>query len=325
VTGRVETIKSLCDSWIGALTHPDGSHRIGGTTEQFRLLANGIVFHDLDHDELRAACLGLSTVLLVPGRMSTYIDSDHVCFWAWCGEILCILPSPCFSEDERDLQDLLALCIRAALASLGLMDRRAGNPPALVVNAEEWVIGAHRALAYLAFPLLEGVVKKHTSRFVDMRGWVVEDFVVPRVNGGMREYRARRRDRCSSLRDLLYLLYELTSEDLKHDLDEQRSHLALFAEDATMDGFDVIFDWRNSSLHGGANLTTVGGTVLNTALLVAISDLKHTYDAERTETLRRVRFELENEISFAGSFYSASGCGFTVNEPTDAKRPLTGY
>lgn len=275
-------IKSLCESWISAVSRgPDGSVQVvDEATERFRLLANGIDFHQLDHDGVRAACLGLSRVLLLP-RMNTHIDADHVWFWAWCGEVLCGSPSPYFSEGERELQDLLGLCIRAALATLP--PSQDGRWP-VELNALEWLIHSHSALAYLAFPLLEGVVKKHAGRFVDMHGRVLEQFSVP---GRKDPYRVGKT--CSSLRDLLYLLYEqVASEELRSDLDEQRAHLRAFADDASIDGFDVLYRWRNSSLHGGASQPTVGGTVLNTALLVAVSKLEDTYDAARGDALRRV-------------------------------------
>jgi hypothetical protein len=285
-------IKSLCESWISASRCSDGSVQLGGVaTEQFRLLANGVVFHELDHDELRAACLGLSRVLLGP-RMGMYIDSDHRWFWAWCGEVLCGRRSSYFSQEELELRDLLALCLRAVLATLHPPYRRDNRPLHVEQNAEEWVSGGPKALAYLAFPLLEGVVKRHARRFVDMQGRVLEAFSVP---GRKKAYPVGKT--CSSLRDLLYLVHEnVASDQLRHDLDEQRSHLGGLTGDAEADGYDTIYAWRCSSLHGGASLSTVGGTVLNTALLVAMSELQDTYEAARIDALRGVEFDLPLRI-----------------------------
>ena len=62
-----DEIKRLCDSWCLAAQQPGGGFAIGGETEQYRLLRNGIQFHDLDFDQLVAAISGLTKVLLLPG------------------------------------------------------------------------------------------------------------------------------------------------------------------------------------------------------------------------------------------------------------------
>ena len=116
MTGRGPHIKDLCKQWVDAATTPDGGMMIGESTEQYRLLRNGIAFHELDHEELRASCLGLSTVLLRPG-LNTVIDLDHQWFWAWCGEVLGAR-SGYFSEDQRELRTLLGLVVRASLAGV---------------------------------------------------------------------------------------------------------------------------------------------------------------------------------------------------------------
>jgi len=298
------------------------------------LLRNGVVFHELDHEQIRAACIGLSSVLLLPG-LNTVIDQDHQWFWSWCAELLCRSGSSYFSsESDRELRATVGLCCRAALAGVYRNDRdgwerQRDQSKNMEHNARAWVQGAHTALAYLAFPLLEGIVKKHCARYVGMDGRVVEAFEVARIDGTARPYRvgqpcsslrdmlwllydrvaseAARIDGrarpyrvgqpCSSLRDMLWLLYDrVASEELRHDLDEQRIHLGAFASESE-DGFEVLYRWRNSSLHGEASLSTIGGTVLSTALLISISALQAEYESVRASAVDGVRREAMSAAS----------------------------
>ena len=282
------------------MTSAGGGLQIGGADEEFRLLRNGVVFHELDHEQIRAACIGLSSVLLLPG-LNTVIDQDHQWFWSWCAELLCRSGSSYFSsESDRELRATVGLCCRAALAGVYRNDRdgwerQRDQSKNMEHNARAWVQGAHTALAYLAFPLLEGIVKKHCARYVGMDGRVVEAFEAARIDGTARPYRVGQP--CSSLRDMLWLLYDkVASEDLRHDLDEQRIHLGAFASESE-DGFEVLYRWRNSSLHGEASLSTIGGTVLSTALLIAISALQAEYESVRASAVDGVRREAMSAAS----------------------------
>src|SRR5215217_116395 len=80
-------IEKLCDDWCTASITPAGGMAIGANTEKFRLLANGVNFHELSHEQLCAALIGLSKVLLRPG-LNTIVHQDHSALWAWCGELL---------------------------------------------------------------------------------------------------------------------------------------------------------------------------------------------------------------------------------------------
>lgn len=192
----------------------------------------------------------------------------------------------------------MGLCIRATLAGTFRPDTQGwehqrDQTMSMEPNSRQWIQGSQTALGYLAFPLLEGIVKKHCSEYVSLSGEVREPFEVPgRDSGRVKTYAVGRI--CSSLRDLLWLLHaQVASEELRSDLDEQRAHLAAFS-DQDQGGFQVLYQWRNDSLHGGASLTTIGGTVLNTALLIALSQIRDNYETVRTAAIDRVRWELQS-------------------------------
>ena len=234
---KVAHIVHLCDSWAGAAQLPGGGIGIGGSSEQFRLLRNGIAFHALEYDELRAACLGLGRVLLLPG-LNAIIDLDHIFLWSWCAEVVLSTASPVFSGAEWELAQLCGACARAALAKAR---------PAVASNAEwelhreqnkvipfhmrQMAANAHLILAYLSFPLLEGVAKKTCRAYVEYDGTVRQPFSAPRAFGKPRQYPTGAK--CNSLRDLLHLLHrQVASPSLAAALDDFRRHVEQRSADA---------------------------------------------------------------------------------------------
>jgi hypothetical protein len=303
-----EEITRLCDAWCVASTPPEGGMVIGQDTEKYRLLANNIVFHELDYQALCAAILGTAKVLLRPG-FNTIIDQDHFCLWAWCGELLLSPEAEIFSQEQHEVKTLFEISIRSSLVGCR-------KPPA---NREEWkeqnrisdlqphhskyfLDNNHVVLAYLGFPLLEAVVKRVCSAYVDFDGRVVSQFQVLKRNGQPKIYVPSSQQQCSSLRDLLFLLFEkVADKDLVNSLDIFRAHL--FNLDNTLDPFDLIYQWRNQSLHGSTNFQTIGGTLLSLSLLIAISEIKHDFEQHRKKILEYCQWEASSSYRSPWSYY----------------------
>jgi hypothetical protein len=304
-------IEKLCDDWCNASATPDGGMTIGANTEKFRLLANGVVFHELDHESLCAALIGLSKVLLRPG-LNTIIDQDHFGLWSWCGELILGPHAQLFPHNQHEIKFLYETSLHAALA----------NCRKPVSSKEEWQAQSrvydqhpHHAkqplqnsslvLAYVAFPLLEAILKRACANFVSFDGQVVSSFVVLNKQGNPRNYdpQGAFRDRqCSSLRDLLFLHYTLVAcPKLKSLLDRFRAHISLL--DGTQDPFDLIYGWRNSSLHGSTNYQTIGGTVLNLALLISLFEIEQDFEQHRQKVLEHCRWEAQSPHKSPWSFY----------------------
>lgn len=229
MTLTAEEITKLCDAWCDASTTSEGGIAIGGASEQHRLLANNIVFHELDYGALCSALLGTSKVLLRPG-LNTIIDRDHFGLWSWCGELLLSPRAEVFSHEQHEIKSLFETSIRAALAGCR-------KPSA---NREEWeeqnrisglqphhskyfLQNSSLVLAYLGFPLLESITKRACSAYVGFDGSVNAQFQVLKKNGLSRVYDpagSNFQKQCSSLRDLLFLLFNTVADpDLKHSLD----------------------------------------------------------------------------------------------------------
>lgn len=284
-------IRALCRSWIKAAT-ANGGIAIGMQSESFRLHQNGVRFHELEYDELRAACVGLTEILLLPG-LNTIIDLDHGLMWSWCAEVLLGAGAPSAHQADPEVPRLASLTLHCALAGTVAQTQEAFEQSRqardlLDSNANELISHAHEALSYLAFPFLEAVSRRACVAYVDLRGTVLQPF--QRRSGAM----YRQGSRCSNVGDLLSLLVGTTaSAELRSDLIDVLTHVASLVPaqpgQAAPDGYEVVFDWRNSSLHGEISLTTIGGTILSLALLIALDGLRPDYPAHRAEALHRAQ------------------------------------
>jgi len=304
-------IAKLCDDWCAATATPDGGLAIGPKTEKFRLLANGIVFHELGFDALCAALLGLSKVLLRPG-LNTIVDHDHFGAWSWCGELLLGPSTNLFSIEQQEIKSLFETTIHAALAHCRkptdskeeweLQNQITEMQPH---HAKQLLREATLVLAYMALPLLEAVLKRACKSFVSFDGQVVSAFTVEDLQGDPRPYGprgSRGRSRCSSVRDLLLLHHLHVAEPaLKSLVNGFRNHIA--ALDCSQDPFDVIYSWRNQSLHGTTNFQTIGGTLLTLALLISLFEIREDFDQHKEQVLKHCRWEAQSGYKSPWSFY----------------------
>ena len=269
----------------------NGGIAIGGASEQYRLLNNEIVFHELNYDELRDAIVGLTDVLLLPG-LNTIIDRDHEFLWSWLGELLLGRDGPLSTSTDREIASLAETAVRSALANVRPPTQESFDRSELVRslsehNAVQFLQHAHLALAYLAFPLLEAICRRACSSYVDLNGTVLARF--PRQNGGSYNVSGK----CSNVGDLLRLIEgTVSSGPLKSDLHEVLSHIQALSPGAT-DGATVVFDWRNSSLHGEVSLPTIGGTTLSLGLMIALDGVRDVYEDRRAAAINRAQWELQ--------------------------------
>ena len=161
-------------------------------------------------------------------------------------------------------------------------------------------------LAYLAFPLLEAVLKRACTKYVTFDGQVVTAFTVPAKQGNPRQYDPQGcsyRDRqCSSLRDLLVLHHtSVAGPTLKSLLNQFRDHISLL--DGAQDPFDLLYSWRNQSLRGSTNFQTIGGTVLNLSLVISLFEIEHDFEGHREMILEHCRWEAQSRYKSPWSFY----------------------
>ncbi|MEX5545260.1 hypothetical protein Q1J68_06565 [Pseudomonas pergaminensis] len=308
-----DDIEKLCDNWCAAALPAEGGLQIGVETEKFRLLPNGVVFYELNHEQLLAALVGLSKVLLNPG-LNTVIHYDHFFIWSWCAEILLTPQAGIFPNEQAEIHSLYASSIHAALANCE-------KPPS---SPEEWQqqgriasLQPHHAqhllrksglvLAYIAFPLLEAVLKRACSAYVAFDGQVVSAFSVPGRQGDPRPTLygpagEPGKGKCSNLRDLLFLHYtNIIKPNQKRLLGRFRDHLSTL--DVGQDPFDLIYGWRNQSLHGSTNFQTIGGALLSLALVISLFEVEQDYEERRLRALYTARQYDQLPFRSPWSFY----------------------
>lgn len=299
-------IEDLCENWVKAATRNSGIS-IGSDSEKYRLLANGVQFHSLSFDCLKSAVLGLSRTILLPG-LNTIVVQDHFGLWSWSGELISGIDSKYFEIEEREIKSLFEACIRASLthcrkppASAEEHMAQSEVEQALPHNARYYLQDSSLVLAYLAFPLLEAVLKKTCSSYFNMDGSVTRQFDVLNKANKTRTYKSG--NICSSIRDELFLLYnKVASKELKNDLDEFRSHIMCL--DSTIDPFDLVYNWRNESLHGSSNYQTIGGTLLNLSILIILHSMKSEFEEISNKIVSRCKRESEHASSRSSwSFY----------------------
>jgi hypothetical protein len=234
-------------------------------------------------------------VLLRPG-LNTIIDHDHELFWSWCGELFAGTKATYFMDSEREVKELFGLACRTALAGISAPGRAGWEEQRdritqMEPNLRDLVTRKHVVLVYLTLPLLEAILRKTCSQFVAFDGEVRSAFH-PRSRSD--PYRVGQR--CSSMRDLLWLIYDdVAGAEVREGLDFVRRHLSEL--EPGKDPFDVLFRWRNSSLHGETSLPTVGGTVFNFAILVALDAIAAEYEALRDQIMEQVRWEAQTASS----------------------------
>ena len=91
--------------------------------------------------------------------------------------------------------------------------------------------------------VLEAVIRRACPAYLDMNGAVQQPF--ERANGTLYAVGSR----CNSVRDALRLLRDRVAQHkLKNNLIEILSHIEEIT--GASDGCSVVYDWRNSSLHG---------------------------------------------------------------------------
>jgi hypothetical protein len=195
----------------------------------------------------------------------------------------CKPASPWLAGDEREIAQLFEIVGSALSAPFGsglrLLDFR------------------HETAAYLSFPLLEAMLKKWCSAFVNYDGTAVQQWDAPDLrhkrvydkNKRKRPYDQKTRP-CSSIQDLLFLLCERiapANPELKADLDAVRSYLQTLCPQR--DPFNTVYWWRNQSLHG-QRFAPLGRIVWSIALLLALFLLRPSFEARRSGVQAMLRF-----------------------------------
>lgn len=305
-------IIDLCSKFRDSCKCGDGFFYNSDVHRKLRLIRNGIVFHELDLKDLQTCCIGLSNVLLSKklGAMYSY---DHYLFWAWTAEVLTYSHprAPFFEYDMAGIKELFVNTVRVGLPFPVKItyNNNTTDPTQLFYN-----LGLIQT--YLSLPLLEALIGNLCMKagYIDINGKVLIDFSVP-GNKARRNYVVKKKiessnnewksDRCSNIRDLLYLFNEkVADQDLSEKLKEFCEYLSTIAYPQHI--YDLIGQWRNKALHGTKVRATIGGVILNLFILVALNLVKDDYEYLKNMVLNKVKmdYELKNVFIPPHSYYA---------------------
>jgi len=296
-------ILRLCDTWRTAYVRPDGSGVEDDSTRHLRLLANGIRFHELDIDELEAACVGLTETMVPRTPLGGYLCSDHHQLWSWCSQVLLTAPL----NQLMPVSDDFVHQLLEASACLIVGGKSHVLAPAAIKDSKDYDWCLNRlvqknlfVLKFLAYPLLESLLRAHCCNFIQVDGTVTMQFSVQKENGLMRTYNPG--NRCSSLRDLFILLQQsIASAELFWALHRLTTHFQQL--EPTTPFFDLLYDWRNSTLHGADEITAVSGVVFNLCLLLCLEFLRIDYTMCRQHAIETIRRWKVAEYNISPIYY----------------------
>src|SRR4051812_80264 len=248
---------------------------------------------DLSFDDLCAALITYQQTLFDPAGI-TVVWGGELWLWSWITELLVAPPGATQRLVPRDDYDnavayLLRLTCRAALADIPTRDISSREEAEVEMerqrlmewNARQMISERNGILAYLSFPLLEGITKLCCSAWVTLDGVPLQRWA---PSGSSRAYDPSdsRPRKYSNLRDLLWLLHnEVAGADERAGLDAFRAQLQAAAPGT--DPYQLIFDWRNGAVHGADLRTRVGPSVYNLALLIGLYAIRDRFDAIRAE------------------------------------------
>lgn len=255
-----DQIIDLCENYRKSAFARPGEASFGRESESFRLLAHNLKFHELNFDELIASIIGLTNTLSIPNL--TTISPDHIALWSWCGEFLFGIRSVFYNGENPDIKPLFKTAIRASITA----GSRAYNLRELDFSL---------TLSYVVFPLLEAILKRASVEYMSPDGTVIKPF--KKLNPKL-EYKVG--NRCSNVGEMLHLHYEhVASPVLKMKIDSFRAHIETLDKDRRP--FEMIFFWRNDTLHGSASYPTIAGTLFNLCLLITLHEFKDQYEQRR--------------------------------------------
>jgi hypothetical protein len=115
--------------------------------------------------------------------------------WSWCGELLLSPSAGVFPIDQHEIKALFETTLHASLAGCrrpvtSKEEWQAQNRVSALQphHANQLLQNAQLVLTYMAFPLLEAVIKRACASYVSFDGRVVTAFKVQNRQGGYRSY-----------------------------------------------------------------------------------------------------------------------------------------
>src|SRR6267143_7332441 len=239
--------------------------------EHLQIFRNGYQIEALRHAELSR----LATLLM--RTLAGQINADHKLFWAWCAFLSSHFSSKVTLFRDADWQDSFR-----ALTDLVLAKHRRAPPGPNRGNFYQGALrfvnrhllrsadDTHVTAAPLAFAVLEGILRRKCSTYLDADGTVKKQFSISYGTGTRRFSKGR----LNQLNDALRLFEQTVTKDRGRSCPELapllREAEVLYA--TTRDAREMIAEWRNEFMHGKEYWQNRVPVILNVIALLVIDE-----------------------------------------------------
>ena len=268
-----QKIETLCSDWRASIKSGDG-FLLNNLITKHELNQNGIEPHLLDFTNLAITGSEIGKNLLF-AKDSCYIGQDHYLFWTWTASLLldshpCKTPNPI--TNDRDIKFLLESCISTLLAHPTHILNNLSTIPQTVLLNNSSDMGF-----YLCFPLLESLSRLSSSEHLSRDGKVIKRFTIPKSRH-KKENTYGIGSKCSRLQDALYLAVDgIPNPTLKIKTQQLIDSLENFSDNDN-NGYEYLFDLRNSALHAGISKGSITATLVTISILLALSLIEPQYN-----------------------------------------------
>ena len=264
-----DSIRNICEEWRVKTTTEEG-FTYNSETARYELHRHGIEPHLINFEELVCFGVEVSKNLLV-GRLSSFETKDHKLFWLYASSLISDYHPGNQSHLMRDDPELFQLF--NTCTSLLFMEHQ---PSASMGNSTPQSFNPSLLASYMFFPLLETLSRRIASEYISEDGVVIKEFCVDGIS-----YLPTGKRKCSSLKHILHLAVSRVEPDsLRAGISELIQNLEKFSSD-DKDGYAFLYELRNSALHAGVAVATIGGYAASIAMLLGLNIYKDRFENSR--------------------------------------------
>jgi hypothetical protein len=249
--------------------------------EHLQVIRNGFELEDFNHDELSQ----LTTLLT--RELRGQINSDHKFFWAWVAFLTFHFPKPIPIFHDVDWQSGFADIINLALSArrrfpagpayrrFQAQTLRHVNHHLLETESNKWKIAGP-----LAFSVLEGLLRRKNSNYVNIDGSVKKPFQISDAQGQTGNFDTKGRNRwLNRIDDSIRCFEQIITVDRGRPcpyLQQMKTEIISQYPTTGLDIYDMIDVWRNDLLHGKEYWQYRAPLLLNLICLLVIDEIEPT-------------------------------------------------
>lgn len=254
-----------------------------GEYEKYRITTNYKI------TEFPLAVLQEIPIILTKTLQIQIDPHDHPQFWAWTAEVVhnleqeiglfkCEVAQQFWLLINLNLSGLMRPPMNKDIQFLNMLTQKLVGH-----HVSEVIMHKHILSANLSFPLLEGIIRRKCSKYVLADGTVIRGFCA----GGSSYSPSKGRSRISNLGHELHLLENTANQNLKRAMNSFGNEVKKFDSSNNPDAYEVIYQWRNETLHGQEFWSTKHGVITNLICLILFHEIQDELYSSKLEGIKR--------------------------------------